>query len=398
MTTDRSGGVDRAGTALVTAGMFAAPMGGVRAIPPPPTINVSDALLLVGFAVLLPRLLKNRISLPLPYIVGVLVVLVATLTNTLYLSDPVSSLSAFRLVYAAVLLPLLFTQWAPPWKTVTVLAWAYIAGTFTSLLWGLVQGPLANGRYIGLSTHPNGLGHTLALSTSLLPFLAYRATSRRKFVLVFLGVGCLIGGSLTGSRATVVALALLGIAYLVVERKLVGGLVAAFFGCLAVLLSGQLSSWLLGHDELARLLGQGDAQQSDQARIDFAHQALTRFYDHPLVGSGFIDMRTAHDTYLEMLAAVGIVGLAGFLLMVLTMLTPLLRAQDPRRLIAYPAVFLAGIGAVEVLFETTHWAVLSLALLAWQRQFAPPPAPETGEAEPSQIVSGSAASGPGSDG
>ena len=368
-------GIARLGGYLVVAGWFFAPLNAVHAIPPPPTINLSDALMWLGFGLLLPSMLRKPVRLPAEYLAGAIVLVAAILASTALLADPVSNLSALRIVYAIVVIPLLLTQWDPPWRTITWLATAYVAGAFVSLFYGYLTGPLDNGRYLGLGTHPNALGHAFALSATLLPFLAHGRSRAGRWLLVPVALGCLVGVVQSGSRASLLALVLVLLVYVVVEGTALVGLWALLSAALGVALWSSISQLAAGNDVLARFTGQGDASLSDQQRLLFLQATLNRFHDHPLLGGGFPLLREAHNTHLEVLAGAGLIGFAGWVILLVAIGLPILRRHDPRHLLAYPAVFLVAVGSVEVLFETLHWAVLSLALLATLRRRPAPVAP-----------------------
>lgn len=359
--------MNRLGTALVVAAFFFAPLSGLRAIPPPPTISVADALLLAGVAVLAPVLLRQRLQLPMPYVVGSLILLFAALVNTLLVADPASNISAARVVYAAIFLPTLIALWAPGPRTIGWLAGAYVCGTLYSLGYGLVSGPLPNDRYLGLGIHPNALGHSCALAVTLLPALAHRFPRRRWWFLL-VAATCLVGAVESGSRGSVLAILVIGLVYVALEQSIVLGLLGALVGALGLALWPAVVSAAQGNAVLDRLIGQGDAPLSDQQRLDNLSTALVRFNEHPLLGSGFTDLRLAHNSHLEILVAVGVVGFVGWLLVVLALAAPLLRRSDPRHLLAYPAIFLVMVGSFEVVFETLHWAPIALSVLAWPRR------------------------------
>src|SRR3954470_10210222 len=76
-----------------------------------------------------------------------------------------------RIVYALVILPTAIMLWGPTTKRIAFLAASFVAGTVISVGYGVIHPPGGDGRALGLTLHPNGLGHTCMLSIALLPFL-----------------------------------------------------------------------------------------------------------------------------------------------------------------------------------------------------------------------------------
>src|SRR5688572_9095117 len=75
------GGIERAGTVLVALGMFLAPLSSLQPLTPPPVITFADVFLVIGFVVLAPTLARGRVTPPLPYLLGALLLLVTALLS-----------------------------------------------------------------------------------------------------------------------------------------------------------------------------------------------------------------------------------------------------------------------------------------------------------------------------
>jgi O-antigen ligase len=155
--------------------------------------------------------------------------------------------------------------------------------------------------------------------------------------------------------------------YVALERSIILGMAGLLFATLGLALWPSVVAASANNAVLSRLIGHGDASLSDRERLNNLDMALNRVNGHPLLGSGFSDLRLAHNTHLEVLVAVGVIGFTGWLLVLLALATPILRRDDPQHLLAYPAIFLVMVGSFEVVFETLHWAAISLTILAWPR-------------------------------
>ena len=172
-------GVERVGLVVLVAGYFTAPFykgvplggGGV--------VTVPDALVAVGFALLLPRLLKGQVRFPAEYVVGVGLVLLSGLLASTFASDRVQSFTglAFWMI-VMVGLPVVIALWRPSGREIDLLAVAFVAGQVFSLLMGYVQSNVGQGRQAGLATHPNYLAQAGMLALCLLFYLYHRHRNR----------------------------------------------------------------------------------------------------------------------------------------------------------------------------------------------------------------------------
>ena len=160
---------------LVAAGMCCAPLISLQPFAPPPVVTYADICFVVGFALLLPRLLRQPLKAPALFLVGALLLVCFALVGLAIHPDVSQSATGLvRLLYAVIALPLAFRWWNPSLGRITLLVTAYLLGCVYSLVYGLIKGPLADDRHLGLATHPNGFGISLALGLSLVPYLAWR--------------------------------------------------------------------------------------------------------------------------------------------------------------------------------------------------------------------------------
>ncbi len=171
---------------------------------------------------------------------------------------------------------------------------------------------IAGNRSAGLTIHPNYLALTCAMA--LPPALLWLGRSARSTAAGVLGVALLLGGEYaSGSRAGAVgAVIAVALTVLLVPRLRVGlGFLLPLggMGLLAVLLFTSTGRSVLHQ---IRLGSNSTTAGSDTQRGMDATVAFAQFKARPLEGVGFSVIADAHDIYLQLLAAGGLVALASF--------------------------------------------------------------------------------------
>ena len=221
------------------------------------------------------------------------------------------------------------------------------------------------GRRAGLSEHPNVFGLCALLAIALIPFIVTQFPKAWRWVPVGMAMVCLYGVWSSGSRAALAALIAVAVIYPVLARSVLAGLplLAGFAAFLA------FSSTLLGEassgDALGRLLGAGSASASNQARENLRHEAIDQFWASPVFGNGLADLLAAHVIYLQIAAALGVVGFFFFVMVLWSMVKPIAVLTPPFSLLAVPALAYMTVGFLTpVLWDRYIWTVLALALLA----------------------------------
>lgn len=168
----------------------------------------------------------------------------------------------------------------------------------------------------GLTSHPNHLGLIAAMA---LPVAVARLGTGGRRGLTALGVVPIIlaGVAASGSRGALlagVAGVIIFFAFGVATRRsrstlmLFGGPVAAF----VILASALGNGALTGSVAVSRLAGDAGTQESNNARLLTLRESVSEAAAHPLVGEGFAVVRTAHNIYIQLLQAGGLLALAGF--------------------------------------------------------------------------------------
>jgi O-antigen ligase len=203
-----------------------------------------------------------------------------------------------------------------------------------------------------------------ALAVSLIPFLFAAVRRERRWLVVAGAAVCVYGIWITGSRGALLTSLAILLLYPVITRSLGFGLVVAALGFLAPLGISQISDRVSDTSALGRLLGRGSSQYADQAREDAARVAIDQFTSHPLLGGGFGTVLSAHNIFLQLAAAAGILGLVFFLVVLWSLVRPLLAVPAPYGLLSVPALAYAMAGLLfPFLWDRYIWCVLGFALV-----------------------------------
>lgn len=354
--------VFRPAVLIMGAGLMLSAMGALQ-ISEDPLITYADLLLCLGAIVLAPSLATAKAHLSPAHLVGSLLMICMALTLFVRVpNEPTAMTTMVRLVYAIVLLPLLFSMWRPAPRATATLALAYVVGACASAVAALFEDSV-NGRAAGLSPHPNGLGICSVFALALLPYLGSVFDWVRRVwpVLALLPV---MGIWLSGSRAALVSAAALCVLMALFERS-----ARAALGVLAGA-TGLVVAWphLVASSEsspVARLAGSGGADKSDVARQQILDDTIAAIHEHPIGGNGFSWARTGHDVFLQSWVAFGVIGMLGFALVLTALVLPLLQRRHQATRLAYVAAAFVLLGLTSDTFlDTLVWAPVSLAVLA----------------------------------
>jgi len=332
-------GLDRTSVWTMVAAFALAPCVGV-VVPGFRFFTISDVLILVSIGLALPRLMARRLWLPPAFVIGSLAFVTISVLAGLQSSSPGGSFYySARVILAVILIPALLVWWSPRGRILVTLVLAYAAGTFVSVLVGVVEA--GGSRSAGLTQHPNVFGYTAVLTLALLPFLARTlAKSHRAWICVTVFGIAFLGIMISGSRAALVVALVLLVLVPAAERSIIAALAVLGSGLVAILAFGQrIEAGGDGQDALSRLLGAGNVERSDRARIEGVETVWASALEHPLLGSGFtFSDFVAHNAYAQIAAAAGFLGLAAFAVVCASMVTPLFSKDNVHRQLAYPAV------------------------------------------------------------
>ena len=361
-------GPEKTGVMLLMAGFFTAPWYKGAAPSPASPVTATDALVLLGFALLLPRILEGKLKLPVIYWVGVSLVLVAGLIATAGATSPGESL--ISLVFWMVVMvgmPVSFAMWGPSLVVIDLLAGSFVVGQMFSFVAGWAKGYVAQGRHAGMAAHPNYFAEGGMLALALLIYLAYRHFGQSwlwSTGILFSAVVCAATVHLSGSRAAIVVVAVLVLMIPFVERSAISGFVLASLVALVILALPILADLAGRGSAIDRLAGGGGSSQSDSARTLGLDEGIDRFLAHPIKGDGLVDLFDIHNNFLEVAVAIGIFGLAGYLLVLYAFARPIFGSGELRRL-CYPVWGYIGFGAtVPSLYDRSIWTVVALSVVA----------------------------------
>jgi O-antigen ligase len=181
----------------------------------------------------------------------------------------------------------------------------------------------------------------------LLPYLVAKAPIGRRWIVGVAAVVSLYGIWISGSRASLVVLLVLGLMFPLLERSLKASLALAFVGLVVVANLNRILGSSGGSNALSRLLGNSGAKGSNIERERGLENAITTIKAHPVFGAGFdFDTFLAHNIYAQVAAYVGLVGLAAMLLVLYSFVAPLFSGPRPYRLLAYPALAFVVAGPI----------------------------------------------------
>ncbi len=177
----------------------------------------------------------------------------------------------------------------------------------------LAPNPIAASRSSGLTIHPNYLA--LSAVMGIPAAMIWIGRSRRWTAAGSVAVAILLGGVyVSGSRAGTVAAAAAVFATALLmprlRRRAVPLLPYAGMALLVVLLFTKVGSQIIHQ---LRFGGDPSASGSDLQRGQDAQLAFAQIGARPFAGVGFSVIQDAHDIYLQVLAAGGVVAMTAFL-------------------------------------------------------------------------------------
>ncbi|RYY45407.1 MAG: hypothetical protein EON53_10705 [Actinomycetales bacterium] len=377
-------GVESTAVAVLAIGIALSPLDNFRPIGALAFASLSDLVLLAGLLVLLPVLLRKPLPSEWLFLAAAGGLVVVGLVSSAGAEESGASLnSLLRLLVGALLLPVAFMVWRPSRGVVVGFALMYVVGNVGNLVAAYTVGESSwDGRRIGYSTHPNVMGLCAMLGLALVPFLLRVLPRRWSWLVLLLGVACAWNVWVSGSRAALVVAVAVAVLFVALERRVEVAL--ALFGLAIPAL------WIVGNaltgggsmqnNVLGRLLGGGTAAGSDAEREYLAKVALDAFTSHPVLGIGLGDVMEAHNIYLQVAAAVGIVGTAVYLVLLASVALRAITLPGPSALLALPVLGYAMIGLMTtILWDRYVWAVLALPFLVRLGDGAP-------EADPADTV------------
>lgn len=353
---------------FVILGVCMVPMTNLHPVDAVAFITVADAAFAVGFGLMLPDLMRRPLHLPSIFVLGVAGVLTVALFASLLADDPMGSLTSLaKLLVGAFGLSILILWWNPDRTRVVILASAYVLGNVISVANGVLKNEVArDGRRGGLAEHPNVYGLCALLACCLIPFLVTQLPGMWRWVLTGpAGAVCLYGVWSSGSRAALAALIGVAVIFPVLARSVPAALALLSAVAGGLVFSTQLLGVSSTGNALGRLLGAGSADYSDVEREQLLHGVIDRFWVSPIIGNGMADVILAHIVYLQIAAALGVIGLFFYLIVLASTVRPAAVLTPPFSLLAVPALAYVVVGFVTpLLWDRYIWVVMALALIS----------------------------------
>ncbi|WP_157537143.1 O-antigen ligase family protein [Nocardioides sp. Root190] len=359
-------GATRVGV-ITLMGAFATAPSYKGLLPAADPVTPTDGLLVLGFALLLPVMFKGKLRVPLPYVIGIIVVfsfgMIATVLSDRSLESFIAL--AFWLVVMTAL-PVAVLLWRPSPRVIQLLAWTYVVGHLGSWAGGIATGKITGGRHFGMTNHPNYFAEAGIMAIALLIYLFFEHRTWLARTIT-MGAAGVVGVSvlLSGSRGATLVVAVMVVMIPIVERSAITGFLYALGGALVVAAAPFLLDITGNTSAIDRLLGGGTSSGSDTARSAGLETAWDRFWASPFFGDGLIDLFDIHNNMLEVAVGIGIFGLVGFLLVLFALARPLF-GDSPHRRLCYTIWAYLGWGLlIPSLYDRTLWVPMCLAAICW---------------------------------
>ena len=326
----------------------------------------TDVFLGLGIMLLLPSLAPRRIQLPIPYLVG-LVMLGSWTVIGIAASPTISSdfSQMIRWFYYLAFAPIFFAWWGPNTRMIKTLLWAYIAGQVASTLDALAVGPVEAHRYEGLSHHPNAFGMAGALTLAMVCYLwTHYQDIRARGVLAAVAIFGVASVLMSGSRGAVVVVGVLILLVPLAERSALLWVGFAGMAGIGVAMLSVLVKVGGSESALSRLAGTATAGVSDSQRSGYLSQGLQQIADSPIIGHGLLNnLEIIQNIFVEVAVGAGLFGLIGYLLIMFALARPLFTRHPERRLAYMTWVFFVLGLVLPGLWDRTIWVPLSLTII-----------------------------------
>jgi O-antigen ligase len=361
-------GIEKTAVAILLCAFVTSPMDNLRPSAAVSFVTFSDLLFFVGIGTLIPILLVSRFQRQAPMLIGVFGVFTMGLVTSVACTNPAGSFNGLaRLVVGALVMPVVFMLWRPGRRVLYSFAAAYVLGNCISVAYSVITRTVSvDGRYAGLTQHPNVFGLVELLALGLLPYLWFNTHKAYRWGLLVAGAVCGYGVWISGSRAALLVTVAIVPLYVLLSRSIEHALLLFGAGIVPLYLVGKAftSPDVGSGSALERLRGGGSATASDKAREILLDKVISQFTAHPILGDGFGSAAEAHNIYLQVAAAGGIIGLVFYLLVLFSAIRQPLVLGSGYVLLALPAMAYALIGPLTpLIWDRYIWCVLALPFL-----------------------------------
>ena len=180
-------------------------------------------------------------------------------------------------------------------------------------------------RYSGFSPHPNHLGLHCAFAVPFVYLRCYRRSDLLGKEVFVIFISLLVSGIfLSGSRAAIVAfiMTIMVVSFFTSKKNFLNIILISIslYAFSQFISLSEVFSLVKTEKEtnlfygISRFVGASqDTEESDAMRKASTAQAIQDWSQSPLLGQGYSSIREAHNIYLQVMAAGGIIGLFGFL-------------------------------------------------------------------------------------
>lgn len=351
---------------LLTAAVALLPLNGIRR----GGATASDVLLAgaVALSLLDPGLLRRPLVVPRRFAVGLYLLTLAGLAGSL--TAEVAGAGDFARLVVTMAAAVGVLWWSPDLTQVRRLAWAWLLGNTVSVAYAVttMQSLPVWARPQGLTTHPNALGLLCALSVAFAVFLHSAAPGRLdRRAAVLVGAAAFVGMALSGSRAGAVAVIVVLLTRIALGRSVPAAIATAIGGGIGWLALVKIAARLPDTSAPNRLLHpSASVEASDIERVGRLHDSIAAVEQHPWFGSGFLQATAAHDVFLQVAVAAGLIGAVGFVLACWPTLGALRRSvPEPWRWLGLlPLGYFSAAVVSNNLWDRYVWFCLALGMLA----------------------------------
>jgi putative inorganic carbon (HCO3(-)) transporter len=215
-------------------------------------------------------------------------------------------------------------------KDFRIALWLFVIGGFASTLYGFFDPAQINGRFEGALGQPNGYALTMTPRIPIaLALLSIEKNFLKKLFLIGMGVTIIYGIILSASRGGLLSLGLALILFAIMQKRR-----AVWLGLISLIII--VGILVMPPDVKVRVglsetPASSNLENSTDRRLTYQIYGLELFREYPMLGiglDGFAEayaqsdyrflirtetLRVAHNTYLEIAAGTGLIGLIPFL-------------------------------------------------------------------------------------
>lgn len=359
-------GPSQIAAAFIMAAFATVPFNAVVPIAALPWMEISDPFFIVALVLLIPHFLRTPLTLPLAFVVGSIGFVAIGVLSAIGTDIPGANIAYLvDVVRGVILLPLFMTWWKPDRRIMVGVALAYMTGTLINVIAATIQGEYPRIRADGLSSHPNVYAFCAVMSLALVPFLLAMLDQRHHAIVRVLALAAVYAVWTSGSRGAFFCMVILACCYPLLRRSIASGLAVGATALVAFAVLHRFAQSVSPTSALGRVFGGDQATESTNIRIGAAEIGIKQFLAHPVLGDGWVGVWGIHVSFLEVAAAMGVLGLIFYVTVLWSLLRPVFFVPSPYGLLAVPVLAAIVLDLVLPLIGARMvWCVLALSLSA----------------------------------